>query len=315
MNQIYANNPLEIIEARLDWISATVKPGQRAEVVKGRVAAWIDAQVAEGNDRKVFKSPFYEGTRTRGIAFGERRDDILVTLSGDTAQKWGPTLVTWADNISRLDIQATFREPDLSADWATYVNHAAKSDNRVKAGQLSTQLIKTTPRGVTAYIGTGGSGKMCRVYDKAAESNDIYPPGAWRWEVQYRHERAHKVAWKLLDGSYLPMTILAAVGSAFQDYRITLPALCLPLGWKDRGPSSRTDDDRRLEWLRTSVAPCVEKLGDHYGYAVVMTALGLGAITDTLNGQDEDLHRLRESYAGELELRLLREQKQGEANQ
>jgi hypothetical protein len=46
-----------------------------------------------------------------------------------------------------------------------------------------------------------------------------------------------------------------------------------------------------------------------------MTALGLGAITDTLNGQDEDLQRLRESYAGELELRLLREQKEGEANQ
>lgn len=304
MDQIYANNPLEIIEARLDWISATVKHGQRGEVVKSRANTWIDAQVAEGNDRLPFKTPYYEGTRTRGVAFGERRDDILVTLSGDTAQKWGPTLVTWADNISRLDIQVTLREPDLSADWATYVNGESKKDLRVKSKQLSTRLITTTPRGVTAYIGTGGSEKMCRVYDKAAESDDIYPPGSWRWEVQYRHQRAMTVAWKLLDGSYLPHTVLGAVGSAFYDYKITVPALCLPLGWKDRGPSSRTDDDRRLEWLRTSVAPSIERLGDHYGYPVVMAALGLSAITDTLDAQDArivDLERREDRLLADAE--------------
>jgi hypothetical protein len=166
------------------------------------------------------------------------------------------------------------------------VNGKVKEDTRVKAGMLTTRLITTSPRGVTAYIGTGGSDKMVRVYDKASESNDIYPPGSWRWEVQYRHQRAFSVAWHLLDGSYLPHCVLGAVGSALTDYGITLPALCLPLGWKDRGPSSRTDDDRRLEWLRTSVAPCVERLGDHYGYPIVMAALGLSAITDTLDSQN-----------------------------
>ena len=305
MDQIYANNPLEIIEARLDWITATCKPGQRANVLKGRAAAWIDAQVAEGNDRLSFKTPFYEGTRTRGVAYGERRDDILVSLSGDVAQKWGPTLVTWADNISRLDIEVTLREPDLSTDWATYVDSLMTLDPRVKCGSLQTRLITKRPRGVTAYIGEGGSDKMCRVYDKAAESKDVYPPGSWRWEIQYRHQRAFSVAWHLLDGLYLPHTVLAAVLAGFLDYKVHVPTLCLPQGWKDKGPSSRTDDDRRLEWLRTSVAPCVERLGDHYGYPGVMAALGLSAITDTMESMSAQLDMAKMVADGDVSIRTV----------
>ncbi len=285
MDQIYANHPLEILESRLDWLSATIKPGKRQTVVKGRVAAWIDARVDQGYDRSGFKTPLYEGFRTDGIAFGERTDDALITLSGPMAQVHGPTLITWADTISRLDVEVTLREPNLRANWAVYVDALASLDERVKSGQLQTRLITKRPRGVTSYIGEGASDRMLRCYDKTAQSKDRYPPGCWRWEVQYRHKRAERVAQKLLDGSVLAAECLGVVCAAYADHRIAVPTLCIANDWKDAGITLATDDERRLEWLKRCVAPAVERLTDHFGLDLVLDALGLNAVIDSLEGK------------------------------
>jgi hypothetical protein len=292
MDQIYANHPLPILESRLDWLSATVKPGERQTILKGRVAAWIDRRVEQGYDRRGFQTPLYKGERTDGIAFGERTDDALVTLSGAMAQLHGPTLITWADTISRVDVQVTLREPNLRTNWAAYVDTLASLDERVKSGQLSTRLITSRPRGITAYIGHGASDRMLRCYDKTAESEDRYPPGCWRWEVQYRHKRAEVVAHKLLDGSVLAAECLGVVCSAYRYHNIVVPTLCLSNDWKDAGITLATDDERRLEWLKRCVAPAVERLSDHFGIETVLDALGMNGVIDTLESQAEAIKSL-----------------------
>lgn len=292
MTQMYVDHPLEILESRLDWLSVTVKPGQHQTVVKGRVAAWIDQRVEQGYNRKAFQTPFYRGTRVDGIAWGERTDDSSVTLSGSMAQQHGPTLITWADTISRCDVQVTLRDPNITRNWASYVNSLAGLDDRVKAGSLTTRLYTRTPDGTTAYIGDGASDRMMRVYDKYAESGHHYPVGSWRWEVQYRHQRAAKVARRLLDDSCRPSACLGRVCDAFHDLRIDVPALCLPARWNDAGITPRTDNERRLAWLKTSVAPCVERLTELYGMDIVLDALGLNAIIDSLEGQQETIKTL-----------------------
>jgi len=289
MDQIYANHPLQILESRLDWLSATVKPGRRQQVIKGRVATWIDHRVDQGYDRRGFKTPFYEGVRTDGIAFGERTADALITLSGPMAQVHGPTLITWADTISRVDVQVTLREPNLRTNWAVYVDALASLDERVKSGQLQTILTSSRPRGSSVRIGAGGSDRMLRCYDKTAESEDRYPPGCWRWEVQYRHKRAEMVARKLLAGSVLAAECLGVVCAAYRDHKIDVPTLCIPNDWKDAGITVATDDERRLEWLKRCVAPAVERLTDHFGTAIVLDALGLNAVIDTLEGQQDTI--------------------------
>lgn len=292
MDQIYENHPLTILESRLDWLSATVKPGQRQKVIAGRVAAWIDQRCEEGYQRRAFQTPFYKGTRTDGIAWGERDDDASITLSGVMAYRHGPTLITWADTISRVDIQCTLLEPNLTRNWAEYVDRLAGLDERVKSGSLSTRLYRKRPEGITAYIGDGASDRMLRVYDKYAESEHVYPCGSWRWEVQYRHKRAAAVAHKLLDGSFLPQTCFAAVCRAFADYRIDVPALCIASTWTDAGITPRTDNERRLAWLRASVAPCVERLSEAFGTEIILDALGLNAVLDTLEGQKSTIMAL-----------------------
>ena len=292
MDHIYSNHPLPIFESRLDWLSATIKPGQRQTVLKGRVAAWIDQRVGAGFDRRGFQTPFYKGERTDGIAWGERTDDCSITLSGVMAAKHGPTLITWADTISRCDIQLTVQDPSLEHDWARYVDQLMGLDERVKSGQLSTRLYSQRPRGITSYVGDGASDRVLRTYDKTAESDGHYPPGSWRFEVQYRHQRSANVARKLLDNSVLAQACLGAVCAAYRDYRIDVPVLCIPLGWSDAGITPRTDNERRLLWLKRSVAPCVGRLVDHFGMDTVLDALDLQSVIDTLEGQKLTIDQL-----------------------
>jgi hypothetical protein len=282
---MYAHHPLEVLESRIDWLTSTVKPGERQTIIKGRVNKWMEAREAEGYVRKAFQTPFYKGEKIDGIAWGEREDDAMLVLSGALAGRHGATAVTWADGVSRLDVQVTLREPDLLHDWARYVDHLAGLLPEVKAGALTTRLYSQRPEGITSYIGDGASTRMLRVYDKYAESDHTYPMGSWRWEVQYRHQRALVVARKLLDGNKLPQTCLDCVCAAFRDYKIYVPALCLPSGWLERWIPQRSDDERRLAWLKRSIAPCIERLRENHNTDVVLDALGLNDVIDTLEGQ------------------------------
>jgi DNA relaxase NicK len=285
----YANHPLQILESRLDWITATVKPGTRQGVVKGRIAAWIAAQESRGYKRTAFRTPFYEGVRTEGIAWGERTDDCLITLSGRQAAERGALVITWADTISRLDAQVTLQDPNLSADWATYVDEIAGLHPSVKSGETHTRLITARPHGVTSYIGSPSSDRMMRCYDKHAESDHQYPPGSWRFEVQWRHKRAQLAALRLLDQNVKPNAVLAAVCECYRQYGIDVPAQCLPAGWKDSAIATQTDTERRLAWLTRCIAPCVNDLIDGVGLERVMTALRLSSVIDTLAGLKADL--------------------------
>jgi hypothetical protein len=104
------------------------------------------------------------------------------------------------------------------------------------------------------------------------------------------------VASRLLNGSFLPQSCLDVVCAAFRDYRIDVPTLCIPQGWKDHGHVDATDDERRLAWLRRCVAPCVERLTDHYGLEIVLDSLGMDAVIETLEGQRIALNSLSAEF-------------------
>lgn len=285
MNDTQTRPTVPILESRLDWLTATVKPGNKQQVVKGRVESWMARREADGYPRHKFVTPFYQGERVNGIAIGLREDDAMITLSGPQASEHGAMVITWADTVSRLDAQITVQEPDLSKDWAGYVDAVAGQSNLVKSKAIKTRLIRQRPNGVTSYIGSPGADRMLRCYDKHAESDGDYPPGAWRFEVQWRHNRATNAAYALLNRGISPLSCLESICSAYLSYGVSLPVHCLPPGWRDANIRSRTDNQRRLDWLHTSIAPVVGKLIDAEGVDTVLGALGLQFIVDTLDVQ------------------------------
>ena len=297
MNPMYSSSPNTIVEVGIDWITATYGAGERGQVIKGRIAHWQQERQSLGFKPNPFRNPWYTGVQCGGVTYGERDSDRMLTLSGVPARKWAATAITWSDNISRLDVQVTLRDDNLDNDWAGYADGLAALLPDVKAGALETRLIRRRPEGVTSYIGAGASDRMMRCYDKHAESDHQYGPGTWRWEIQYRGGRAYSVARQLLTGDKLVSECLRAVCAAYASYKIDLPCLCLPAGWKDTSPREEPDDERRLAWLRRCIRPMLEKLREAHNTDDLLDTLGFDDVIDTLEGLTMQANAAADLYA------------------
>lgn len=278
-------DPLPILEARLDWVTATVKAGKALGVLASRADAIMSIREKEGYRRRGFRSPFYQGETIDGCTWGTREDDGMIRLSGELAGRFGPTAITFANHISRLDVQVTLRDPDLTRNWAERADWLAGQNPKVQAGELETRCIRQRPDGITSYIGAPASQRMLRCYDKAAESKGEYPLGSWRWEVEYKHDRAHAAARRLQSKSFRPQDCLDQVCKAYASVGISLPTVCVPSGWRDAAIKHESDDARRLAWIIGSIRPMLERMKEGYETSVLLDALGFSEVIDTLESQ------------------------------
>lgn len=264
-----------IIEARPDWLTVTARTGQGATVLQGRVKTWVERRSGEGYQVRPWRWQSYEGQIVDGISWGVRPTDTIIRLSGECAFRHAPTAFQWSTNVSRLDLQVTLQEPLLQRQWSDIAMSMAGIDARVQSGMTETRLIHNTPSGSTCYIGSGRGDRLMRVYDKTAESDGAYPPGCWRWEIEYKRNRAIRVAERMANQRWLPAAALDVVRQAWNDYRVAIPCEGIPMDWRDTSPRTETTDERRLEWLRTSIRPMMTGLLEAYDQQTLLEAVGL----------------------------------------
>lgn len=283
-----STNParLELLESRIDWLTCTVKPGKKLSVLASRAEAVMSIREKEGYTRKPFRSPFYQGESIDGCTWGTRDQDAMLRLSGEMAGRFAPTAITFADNVSRLDVQITARDEDINRNWARKIDDALAANPLVQGRQIETRLYTRRPEGITSYVGSPRSERLLRCYDKYAESEHEYPLGSWRWEIEYKHERASNVAKRLQTLSFTPQAVLDLVGKAYGSYGIVIPIEFVPTGWRDKGVKHKTDDERRLDWLRSSIGPMVERMRESTPTGILLTALRFQDVLDTLEGRD-----------------------------
>lgn len=268
----------EVLESRIDWLTATVGPGYKQAILATRAAEWQARRIAEGYPLKQFRWSGYLGEATDGITWGTREDGSILRLSGEMAHKHALTALTFAANVSRIDIQVTIQDKKANIDYARVAIALASRDARVRSGMTRTSIIRSTPSGTTAYIGSRSSDRYFRVYDKTAESQGVFPNQSWRYEIEYKKYRAWRVAQQILNQHGSPEAIRQIVEAAFLDYGVVLPCLALPPGWRDKGIRLETNDERRLAWLTKSIAPLIEKLLESTSIDVLCTALGLDGL-------------------------------------
>jgi hypothetical protein len=284
------SRPCQVVSAGVDWITATARTGQHGALIGVLARRWRDQHAAEGNQVKAWRWQGYDGHTMDSLSVGTRHDGTIVRLSGDLARIRAPQLLTLADNVSRIDVQVTIQETPPCTNYAEQSIAIARRDRRVLAGLCSTTMISSTPAGTTAYIGTRISQRFYRIYDKSAESKQVYPPGCWRYEVEYKGPRAMSVGNRLQAEQGSPEACRQVVEQAFADYGVRLPLLALPPGWKDTSPRMETTDERRLTWLEKSIAPVVSRMMESMDRRMVLEALGIivegqNDVIDTSTGE------------------------------
>ncbi len=281
----HSSNTCKVLESRVDWLTCTCKPGYKASVLASSAERWTAQRVAEGFRLRDFRWSGYTGSSVDGITFGSREDGSILRLSGETTDAHVQSALVLADNVSRIDVQVTLLAESSAPNFAEQSHGQASQDPRVVSGMTRTSIIRSTPKGTTFYLGSRTSDRYFRVYDKTAESDGAYPPGTWRYEVEYKGDRAWMVSQRVRKPGNIAEAIRDIVESAFANYGISLPCLALQRSWRDAGIRSATNDEKRLAWLEKTIAPAISKLREGVPLETILIALGLFDSVDTMTGE------------------------------
>jgi hypothetical protein len=262
-----------LIGSGVDWITASAQAtstGHSLEIL-GR---WlVNDERRLGNDEREWRSHGYEGISSGSASVGVGDAGTVLRVSGYRASEVCRDIVSIADNVSRIDLQSTVR---FSRDIHALAREHAGELRRVqsqRAKQLHTRLERTFGRGDTLYVGSRTSNYYGRVYDKARESGEQEYVRCWRYEVECKGDGARQAV------TLATKTEGAAEAIAAGVYRWYAERGVQPRyePWRNDGLTMvgrpETDDERRLTWLATQVAPMISRLKVRYGKEALIAYL------------------------------------------
>lgn len=268
------------LAAGMDWITAT-RAQTDLDNPLWQFASHVQRDLTDaGCVFRAWAWSGYVGYSSDHMAAGVRQDGTYLRLSSDVAAIYWQRAVTASQNVSRVDLQVTveLERPRINlaaVEYALAVERASALDARRKIA-----LIKAHPAGQTLYIGSRQSDTFLRLYDKGAENGSDTSGKTWRYEVEYKNDRAREVSNMLNRHSSPHDGITALVHAEFTkrgttplfDRKIPAPTLSL----------SRIDPttERQLIWLNTQVRPVIEKLLAAGERDRTIAALGLTGFLD-----------------------------------
>lgn len=266
---------LTLLEARPDWLSCSAKGGAAARTLELIGNAGLRREYEAGDKPKPASAHGYVGTQCGSWRLASNEQAVLVAVSGVEAGLWAPTLLNYAEHVSRLDYCVTLQAPDPTFNPSSEVWQAWQ--RRRDAGIETPQLreLRELGGGASAALGSRNAGWYGRIYDKHAESDGLYPQGAWRYEVEqkrhvseYEHEAVREDPKRL-------ECIADLVRAGFDRWKVPCP---WPPGAKPAlacTPRRERDADRALRWLQEQVSPTVEWLSTIGRAGEMRDALGL----------------------------------------
>ncbi len=264
-----------LLEAGVDYWSGTTDDKETGEWAYERARDYVECDRRGAFAGAGATVQGYTGVMSEHTFTGRSDSGTYVRFSSTDARD------RWCDfsnrglRASRIDVAVT-----LAASYdIPSLAHSIRYDPRLPASLRGVAprlgFVSYETLGDTAYIGSAGSDRRGRIYDKNRESTGDYPVGSWRWEVQLRHKPAAAIGSHLSSRDKHPEWITAFVQQWFSDRGIYAPWTPTEAFTAPFSAGVASDDARRMQWLRTSVAPLVRKLSERYGVHELRKALGV----------------------------------------
>jgi len=217
------------------------------------------------------------------VGYNER--GAFAQFTGEKAHWAYPYLEHPKVHISRLDLQITTQlaSMDDTIGEQHYASASAHDQDLPQNRQRNIDRYTSKGGGYTLYIGSSSSDKRLRVYNKQAQTEDIYYTRCWRYEMVYRNHHSDKLYRLVVSKGDTPeQFILSTVVNATTERGVSILGLehiaVEPLDMPVKVP---TDVERKMKWLETQVKPTIKKLSD-LGYGdQVAQALGLWIPTES----------------------------------
>lgn len=254
-----------IAETGIDWLTATIERNSSEwGYVTGKAERELLQHKSEGNVLKEGTMYGYSGFRSGANFMGHKDDRTLIQFTSGRAALAFERTYSEALHYSRLDIQATVRYDASYQDIANYAYTHAEAANGAlpPTRRRKLQIIENNDGGSTCYIGSRNSEQFARIYNKDAESGLEHYKDCWRYEIVLRNELATKAAKSFF---WLDERREVAMQQFIHDWlslRGVTNAYPAP-GEVVVMPTvqiSKSDNQRKLEWLASQVAPTVRHL-------------------------------------------------------
>jgi len=269
-----------LVELGCDYITATVQQDTMTAGLHSLATALFHHEAERGNRIRPFGLAGFKGFMCGAVQVAVREQETMVRLSSSAAASSWRRVVQLADNISRMDLQATVKAPTNPTQIINaHRRRATKySDSRKRGPKV--RWVAEHKGGYTLYLGSRNSNVFGRIYDKFNETKLDHYAGCVRYEVQYQDNLAKFVA-HALHANPSPLPDIAAYISQFfagRGVHLEMPAQSKATYCCSR---LRSDDDKSLEWLVKSVRPCIKSLKARGKLAEVLKALELDHTLDS----------------------------------
>lgn len=256
--------PIARIESAVDYITCTTTHGKETAIMITKAEKMAFREMESGNEVSGWKQSGYSGWKVGQVAFGTRDQEGMVQLSGATAGYDWFDIYQWAERVSRIDVQETYRVPfDVTRHVIAQFKRANRYSDKHNLHHVN-DIWAGNDGGATAYLGSPKSEKRMRIYNKRVESKLDHYDGCVRYELQCRDDSARLVARRITDSASTQSMISGVLREFARGRGCRLP------GHGDRGltnllsaPRRPSDCERVLEWLRVQVAPSIHVLFRH----------------------------------------------------
>lgn len=266
---------LRIIEARYDWITATAKVGHRGDLLLDFATQAIHSSVQSGDVVRAGSVQGYSGEGTKHLWAGTRHDGTYIRASGHVAADLAPFFANLADHWSRADLCVTGVSSEPGYDPASLYWDLGQADDPEHPRLPTISQARKRWGGITTYVGGRASAVHARTYDKHAESNGIYEPGTWRWEIELKQFASEQEQARVQEGPIREEQIADVVHRQFTRWGLPVPWSSITQAELWRAPPRQHDADIKEKWLRSFVRNSAQLVAKTYGRDRVLSALGL----------------------------------------
>lgn len=274
--RVHTYTSSNVIESQVDWLTITARHNDRSVELYTCALNLLSEELTLGNRVRPWGTHGYKGFICGEVAQGVRGLDQIVQVSGGLAALSWDSLIPFASNITRIDIQVTARHEAPDAALARE-GYATRPTKLAKRGKLPIyRLYQDSKRGETLYIGSAKSEVQARLYDKGIESGAAVYANCWRYELECKGKIAAPMAAAIAGAGDGCARIASIVRHHFSTRGVE-PT------WESRGivlspyrQHRRPDTERSLDWLRCQVKSTVGWLIQQGEEDRMIEALGLG---------------------------------------
>jgi hypothetical protein len=250
--------PHTITSAGVDWLTATAYRSPAHRPFYDEANRLLEACASLGNEVTTWKANGYHGRRAAGVAVGVRSDTWIARLSSDDARESWRTLYPHASNVSRFDVQVTFRLTRQDVTFFERQRALALASTKRRGRRSNVTLITSSLSGDSLYLGQRTSDIYARCYDKGREEKSEPAGMVVRQELEYKRDRAKDAAAHLYQSTSDAIESGRLVSTFFKSFAVQ--TMKVDEGFAVGARGRATTDSLRLAWLGRAVAPSIKVL-------------------------------------------------------